>query len=78
MLAGVEWASQLRGRKASDTITAGTGLTISCRIQLLRDVKECFGTAFKIVPAEPTEPDSLDLIFSCYGIGYVNANRSLA
>ncbi|KAH9857107.1 18S rRNA biogenesis protein [Lenzites betulinus] len=47
-------------------------------IQLLRDVKECFGTAFKIVPAEPTEPDSLDLIFSCYGIGYVNANRSLA
>ncbi|KAH9901586.1 18S rRNA biogenesis protein [Cubamyces lactineus] len=47
-------------------------------IQFLRDVKEAFGTAFKIVPADPTDPESLDLIFSCYGVGYVNANRSLA
>ncbi|KAL1944661.1 hypothetical protein VTO73DRAFT_3091 [Trametes versicolor] len=47
-------------------------------IQLLRDVKECFGTAFKITSAEPNDPDSTELVLSCYGIGYVNANRSLA
>ncbi|KAI0709487.1 18S rRNA biogenesis protein [Earliella scabrosa] len=47
-------------------------------IQFLRDVKECFGTAFKIVPADATESSTPDLLYSCYGVGYVNANRSLA
>ncbi|RPD66359.1 18S rRNA biogenesis protein [Lentinus tigrinus ALCF2SS1-7] len=47
-------------------------------IQFLRDVKQCFGTAFKIVPADPSDLSTPDLLFSCYGVGYVNANRSLA
>ncbi|KAI8989654.1 18S rRNA biogenesis protein [Trametes punicea] len=47
-------------------------------IQFLRDVKEAFGTAFKIVPAGPSNPESSELIFSCYGVGYMNANRTLA
>ncbi|TBU35748.1 18S rRNA biogenesis protein [Dichomitus squalens] len=47
-------------------------------IQFLRDVKEAFGTAFKIVPADPADANSTDLLYSCYGVGYVNANRSLA
>lgn len=55
-----------------------SSLTLASRIQLLRDVKECFGTAFKITSAEPNDPDSTELVLSCYGIGYVNANRSLA
>ncbi|GLB34856.1 putative RNA 3'-terminal phosphate cyclase (RTC), insert domain [Lyophyllum shimeji] len=44
-------------------------------IQFLRDVREFFGTSFKIVPAEPV---STQLLYSCYGTGYVNANRALA
>ncbi|KAG6868716.1 hypothetical protein C0993_011654 [Termitomyces sp. T159_Od127] len=44
-------------------------------IQFLRDVKQFFGTSFKIVPAEP---GSGQLLYSCYGTGYVNANRALA
>ncbi|RDB21495.1 putative RNA 3'-terminal phosphate cyclase-like protein [Hypsizygus marmoreus] len=44
-------------------------------IQFLRDVKSFFGTSFKIVPAEP---GSSQLLYSCYGTGYVNANRALA
>ena len=77
-MVGVGWASQLPGRKAINYVIACTNLNIVYRIQFLRDLKEGFGTAFKIVPAEPTDSDSLDLIFSCYGVGYVNANRSLA
>ncbi|KAG6874237.1 hypothetical protein C0995_003783 [Termitomyces sp. Mi166 len=45
------------------------------RIQFLRDVKQFFGTSFKIVPAES---GSNQLLYSCYGTGYVNANRALA
>ncbi|KAI0797679.1 18S rRNA biogenesis protein [Abortiporus biennis] len=45
-------------------------------IQFLRDVRDCFGTSFKIVPAD--SESSNELLFSCYGTGYVNANRSLA
>lgn len=45
------------------------------RIQFLRDVKQFFGTSFKIVPAGP---GSDQLLYSCYGTGYVNANRALA
>lgn len=48
------------------------------RIQFLRDVKEAFGTAFKIVPADPEDLNTDDFIYSCYGVGYVNTNRSLA
>ena len=48
------------------------------RIQFLRDIKESFGTAFKIVPADPADESTTDLLYSCYGVGYVNANRSLA
>ncbi|KAL5532656.1 hypothetical protein ACEPAF_4430 [Sanghuangporus sanghuang] len=47
-------------------------------IQFLRDAREFFGVSFKIAKAESTNPDSTDLIFSCLGIGYVNANRTLA
>ncbi|KAJ3787435.1 18S rRNA biogenesis protein [Lentinula aff. detonsa] len=47
-------------------------------IQLLRDIRDSFGTYFKISPADPTKPDSSDLLYSCYGTGYVNANRDLA
>ncbi|KAG6837284.1 hypothetical protein H0H93_011886 [Arthromyces matolae] len=44
-------------------------------IQFLRDVKQFFGTSFKIVPVEA---GSTQLLYSCYGTGYVNANRALA
>ncbi|EMD38305.1 hypothetical protein CERSUDRAFT_93837 [Gelatoporia subvermispora B] len=47
-------------------------------IQFLRDVKDFFGTSFKIFPADPADESSSDLLFSAYGVGYVNANRSLA
>jgi len=47
-------------------------------IQFLRDVNEFFGTSFKIVPIEPSNPENTRLLYSCYGIGYVNANRTLA
>ena len=57
----------------------GTPCSLRCyRIQFLRDAKESFGTAFKIVPADPSDAQASDLLYSCYGIGYVNANRSLA
>ncbi|TRM62629.1 RNA 3'-terminal phosphate cyclase/enolpyruvate transferase [Schizophyllum amplum] len=47
-------------------------------IQFLRDVRQFFGTSFKISPAEPADPDCKQLVYSCYGSGYVNANRTLA
>ncbi|THH10790.1 hypothetical protein EW145_g1077 [Phellinidium pouzarii] len=46
-------------------------------IQFLRDVREVFGTSFKISPANSSDPSSTDLLFSCFGTGYVNTNRSL-
>lgn len=42
-----------------------------------RDVNQFFAISFKIVPAE-TDSESSQLIYSCYGTGYVNANRTLA
>ncbi|KAG8804095.1 hypothetical protein FRC17_006042, partial [Serendipita sp. 399] len=39
-------------------------------IQFLRDLKETFGTSFKIVPAE--ENGDGELLLSCYGTGYTN------
>jgi len=47
-------------------------------IQFLRDVQMCFGTTFKIVPADSTDATEQELLFSCYGIGYVNVNRTMA
>ncbi|KAI0341833.1 18S rRNA biogenesis protein [Trametopsis cervina] len=47
-------------------------------IQFLRDVKQTFGTSFKIVSSDPSDPASAELLLSCYGSGYVNVNRSLA
>jgi len=47
-------------------------------IQFLRDVRAFFGTSFKIVSAEPSNPDCSQLLYSCYGTGFVNANRTLA
>jgi len=44
-------------------------------IQFLRDIKSFFGTSFKI---GPVEPGSSQLLYSCYGTGYVNSNRALA
>ncbi|KAI0082812.1 18S rRNA biogenesis protein [Panus rudis PR-1116 ss-1] len=47
-------------------------------IQFLRDVRDYFGTSFKIVPANKDDPSCMELIYSCYGTGYVNANRTLS
>ncbi|KAH6918328.1 18S rRNA biogenesis protein [Coprinopsis sp. MPI-PUGE-AT-0042] len=47
-------------------------------IQFLRDVKDFFATSFKIVPTNSSDPDCKTLSYSCYGTGYVNANRTLA
>ncbi|KAJ8519470.1 hypothetical protein ONZ45_g3595 [Pleurotus djamor] len=46
-------------------------------IQFLRDIQKFFGTTFKIVPANK-DGTSSQLLYSCYGSGYVNTNRSLA
>ncbi|KAF7305024.1 hypothetical protein MKEN_01217400 [Mycena kentingensis (nom. inval.)] len=51
------------------------GEPTSRTIQFLRDVRSFFGTSFKIAPADT---DSTQLLYSCYGVGYVNANRTLA
>ncbi|KZS87468.1 18S rRNA biogenesis protein [Sistotremastrum niveocremeum HHB9708] len=55
-------------------------------VQTLRDIRDFFGTTFKIVP--DTEPPSIDdegseltgpqLLLSCYGTGFINVNRSIA
>lgn len=47
-------------------------------IQFLRDVRDVFNTSFKIIPADPSDSTSTQLLYSCYGTGYVNTNRSLA
>ncbi|KAI9508282.1 18S rRNA biogenesis protein [Russula earlei] len=46
-------------------------------VQFLRDVRDAFGTSFKIVPVD-TSDQSPQLLYSCYGVGYVNTNRTLA
>ncbi|TFK30198.1 18S rRNA biogenesis protein [Coprinopsis marcescibilis] len=47
-------------------------------IQFLRDVKDFFGTSFKIISANSSDPECKQLVFSCYGTGYINSNRTLA
>ncbi|KAI9454964.1 18S rRNA biogenesis protein, partial [Lactarius psammicola] len=46
-------------------------------VQFLRDVRDAFGVSFKIVPADRSG-GSRQLLYSCYGSGYVNTNRTLA
>ena len=80
-MGGVGWASRLLGRTfLSIPFIRGCVADTSrfFRIQFLRDVREVFGVSFKIAKADAANPDSTDLIFSCLGIGYVNANRTLA
>lgn len=48
------------------------------RIQFLRDIKEFFGISFKIAPHPGSITNPPELLFACYGTGYVNANRTLA
>ncbi|KAI0041124.1 18S rRNA biogenesis protein [Auriscalpium vulgare] len=47
-------------------------------IQFLRDVKIAFATSFKITPVDASSEGPAQLLYSCYGTGYVNTNRSLA
>lgn len=51
---------------------------MNSRIQFLRDVRDFFGTSFKIVPADSSDPENSELLFSCYGVGFINANKSVA
>ncbi|KAF9505851.1 hypothetical protein BS47DRAFT_1353554 [Hydnum rufescens UP504] len=44
-------------------------------IQVLRDIRDVFGTSFKIAPADA---ESKEVLLSCYGTGYVNSNRPVA
>lgn len=46
-------------------------------IQFLRDVKDAFGTSFKIVPVAEDDPLG-ELLLSCYGTGFINVNRTIA
>lgn len=47
-------------------------------IQFLRDARAFFGTSFKIVQADPENSNCTQLLYSCYGTGYINANRTIA
>jgi RNA 3'-terminal phosphate cyclase-like protein len=52
--------------------------TLACRIQFLRDVKTFFGTSFKITPVNASDEVCPNLLYVCYGTGYVNTNRTIA
>ena len=47
-------------------------------VQFLRDIRNFFGTTFKITPADSDGMLTSHLIFSCYGTGYVNVNRTIS
>ncbi|KAF8643877.1 hypothetical protein AX16_008893 [Volvariella volvacea WC 439] len=47
-------------------------------VQFLRDVRDFFGTSFKIAATDSLDPENPQLLYSCYGTGYANANRTLA
>jgi len=47
-------------------------------VQFLRDTRDFFGTTFKIAPADFDGVPTSHLIFSCYGTGYVNVNRTMS
>ncbi|KAG8908182.1 hypothetical protein FRB99_008725 [Tulasnella sp. 403] len=38
-------------------------------IQFLRDIRDVFGTTFKVTPADPSDADSAEVLISCYGTG---------
>ncbi|QRW06372.1 RNA 3'-terminal phosphate cyclase-like protein [Ceratobasidium sp. AG-Ba] len=44
-------------------------------VQLLRDIKQFFGTSFKITPAPDSENE---LMLSCFGTGYINSNKAVS
>ncbi|CAG8628850.1 4509_t:CDS:2, partial [Acaulospora colombiana] len=52
-------------------------LTDTTSIQFLRDLKDTFGTSFKINPVDEANAQS-ELLLSCYGTGFINVNRGLA
>jgi RNA 3'-terminal phosphate cyclase-like protein len=54
------------------------GFLLPTRIQFLRDIRDIFGTSFKIVPADPSNPDNSELLLSCYGTGFINASKPVA
>lgn len=78
MLGGVGWENLLHERELLAFRRYQYVADRLYRIQFLRDVKDFFGTSFKIVSAEPSDPSSSELLYSCYGTGYVNVNRTLA
>ncbi len=68
----------MRVRKATKILCSLDLKFLIYRIQFLRDVSAFFGTSFKIGPAETEDLECTQLLYSCYGTGYVNANRTLA
>ena len=62
---------------SEQTLMCNTLMCFSYSIQFLRDVRDAFGTSFKIASADKSGHSS-DLLYSCYGTGYVNTNRTLA
>jgi hypothetical protein len=53
-------------------------LTCSYRQHFLRDIRDFFDTTFNIAPVDRLDPENKDLLYSCYGVGYSNANRTVA
>ncbi|KZV84925.1 18S rRNA biogenesis protein [Exidia glandulosa HHB12029] len=46
-------------------------------IQTLRDIRDFWGTSFKVVPVDGDDGDG-QLLLSCFGVGFLNSNRTLA
>ncbi|KAJ7219391.1 RNA 3'-terminal phosphate cyclase/enolpyruvate transferase [Mycena pura] len=63
---------------SEDVSRCRMGVPTPRTIQFLRDIRSFFGTSFKIVSADPSDEDCSQLLYSCYGTGYVNANRTVA
>lgn len=78
MWADVGWAMRLLERQYSGTMYETGADVIIFRIQFLQDIKAFFGTSFKIVSANPSNLSCTESVYSCYGVGYVNVNRTLA
>lgn len=77
MLGVVGWVNRHLKRECSMDFDMDF-MTIPSSIQFLRDIRSFFATSFKIVSADPSDQDCSQLIYSCYGTGYVNASRTLA
>lgn len=61
---------------SEDIARVQTGELSPRAIQTLRDIRDFWGTSFKIVPAP--EGDGEQLLLSCFGVGFINSNRTLA